>query len=80
MTEQEPITFDPRKPKLRSRVTNSDGTPVVGTAEGFTLLGNSSAFNRMLLLVEKLSKVNAPVLLEGETGTGKGDGRPRYTL
>ena len=44
---------------------------MMGTAEGFTLLGNSLAFNRMLLLVEKLSKVNAPVLLEGETGTGK---------
>ncbi|WON73528.1 sigma-54 dependent transcriptional regulator [Nitrosospira sp. Is2] len=46
--------------------------PAVATGKNsFTLLGNSSAFNQMLLLLEKLCKVNAPVLLEGETGTGK---------
>lgn len=37
----------------------------------FTLLGNSSAFSQMLLLINKLAKVQAPVLIEGETGTGK---------
>lgn len=50
----------------------SKGKPDLGSGtNGFTLLGNSSAFNSMLLLVQKLSRVNAPVLLEGETGTGK---------
>lgn len=72
MNEQEHTAFDASKPKLRPRAYTSDVTPEVGGAGGsFTLLGNSSAFNRMLHLVEKLSKVNAPVLLEGETGTGK---------
>src|SRR5687768_8033425 len=42
-----------------------------GTTDRFTLLGNSSAFSKMLLLIEKLAKVQAPLLIEGETGTGK---------
>lgn len=40
-------------------------------ADGFNLLGNSSAFSRVLVLINKLAKVNAPILIEGETGTGK---------
>jgi DNA-binding NtrC family response regulator len=47
------------------------GTELGGIADHFTLLGNSSAFSRMLFLIGKLAKVNAPVLIEGETGTGK---------
>ena len=45
--------------------------PPGGPTDHFTLLGNSPAFSRMLLLIDKLAKVNAPVLIEGETGTGK---------
>jgi DNA-binding NtrC family response regulator len=36
-----------------------------------TLLGASPAFKRALHLIEKLSRLSAPVLIEGETGTGK---------
>lgn len=39
--------------------------------ESFQLLGKSTAFSRMLALVEKLAKTQAPLLIEGETGTGK---------
>jgi DNA-binding NtrC family response regulator len=42
-----------------------------GVTDHFTLLGNSSAFSRMLHLLDKLAKFQAPVLIEGETGTGK---------
>ncbi|MGH8684518.1 MAG: sigma 54-interacting transcriptional regulator [Nitrosospira sp.] len=42
-----------------------------GGLDRITLLGNSSAFSRMLRLIDKLAKVQAPVLIEGETGTGK---------
>ncbi len=36
-----------------------------------TMIGNSAAFSKMLALIEKFSKLRAPVLIEGETGTGK---------
>jgi DNA-binding NtrC family response regulator len=34
-------------------------------------IGSSPAFTEVLSLIEKLSKCDAPVLIEGETGTGK---------
>ncbi|MBA4142840.1 MAG: sigma-54-dependent Fis family transcriptional regulator [Nitrosospira sp.] len=72
MNQQELDTFDPSKAKPRPWVTSPNAaTALDRETDSFTLLGNSSAFKRMLLLVDKLSKVNAPVLLEGETGTGK---------
>lgn len=72
MNQQELDTFDPSKARPRPWVASPNLAPALdrGT-DSFTLLGTSSAFKRMLLLVDKLSKVNAPVLLEGETGTGK---------
>lgn len=36
-----------------------------------TLLGKSAVFTRALALVEKLARLSAPVMIEGETGTGK---------
>jgi two-component system response regulator GlrR len=47
------------------------GGSLGGAPDRFTLLGNSPAFSRMLVLIDKLAKVNAPLLIEGETGTGK---------
>jgi DNA-binding NtrC family response regulator len=41
------------------------------SGENFTLLGRSSAFAQMIALIDKVAKVQAPVLIEGETGTGK---------
>lgn len=38
---------------------------------GVSLLGSSPAFASALRLIEKLAKLSAPVLIEGETGTGK---------
>ena len=37
----------------------------------FSLIGSSIAFSRMLSMIEKFAKLHAPVLIEGETGTGK---------
>jgi DNA-binding NtrC family response regulator len=39
--------------------------------DSFLLLGRSDAFTRMVALIDKLAKVQAPLLIEGETGTGK---------
>ena len=36
-----------------------------------TLLGKSPVFTRALALIEKLARLSAPVMIEGETGTGK---------
>ena len=38
---------------------------------GVSLIGSSPAFTCVLQLIEKLAKLSAPVLIEGETGTGK---------
>lgn len=38
---------------------------------GFSFVGKSPVFAEVLALVERLSKCDAPVLIEGETGTGK---------
>ena len=37
----------------------------------FSLIGSSIAFSKMLSMIEKFGKLRAPVLIEGETGTGK---------
>jgi two-component system response regulator GlrR len=37
----------------------------------FSLIGSSAAFTRMLSMIDKLARLRAPVLIEGETGTGK---------
>jgi transcriptional regulator with GAF, ATPase, and Fis domain len=37
----------------------------------FSLIGSSIAFSKMLSMIEKFAKLRAPVLIEGETGTGK---------
>ncbi|MGH8763844.1 MAG: sigma 54-interacting transcriptional regulator [Nitrosospira sp.] len=52
-------------------VTVNEASEFERVTDRFTLLGNSSAFSRMLRLIDKLAKVQAPVLIEGETGTGK---------
>ncbi|SEO73759.1 sigma 54-interacting transcriptional regulator [Nitrosovibrio sp. Nv6] len=52
-------------------VTANETSEFERATDRFILLGNSSAFSRMLLLIDKLAKVQAPVLIEGETGTGK---------
>jgi transcriptional regulator with GAF, ATPase, and Fis domain len=36
-----------------------------------SLIGSSPAFTRMLSLIDKFGRLRAPVLIEGETGTGK---------
>jgi DNA-binding NtrC family response regulator len=46
------------------------GVAEIGT-DKFLLLGRSDAFTRMIALIDKLAKVQAPLLIEGETGTGK---------
>ena len=39
--------------------------------ETYSLIGCSIAFSKMKALIEKFAKLHAPVLIEGETGTGK---------
>lgn len=39
--------------------------------EGFELVGQSPAFHALLRLLGKMAACDAPVLIEGETGTGK---------
>jgi DNA-binding NtrC family response regulator len=41
------------------------------SAGAFNLVGSSAAFNRILKLIETFRRCDAPVLIEGETGTGK---------
>lgn len=72
MNHQDHSTYGMCKTNTRPWTAVTNETPEFGKiTDRFTLLGNSSAFNRMLLLTDKLSKVSAPVLIEGETGTGK---------
>jgi DNA-binding NtrC family response regulator len=72
MSQQELDTFNESAGERRSYSDALSKTlSIPNGTNSFPLVGNSSAFNRMLLLLEKLSKVDAPVLLEGETGTGK---------
>src|SRR5512139_3925943 len=63
-------TFDAYKtgssrPEIPKAITTSR------SGENVVLLGKSSAFEQMLALIDKVAKVQAPVLIEGETGTGK---------
>lgn len=39
--------------------------------EQYSLIGSSVVFSKMLMLIEKFAGLHAPVLIEGETGTGK---------
>lgn len=39
--------------------------------EYYSLIGSSIAFSKMKTLIEKFASLHAPVLIEGETGTGK---------
>lgn len=39
--------------------------------EYYSLIGSSIAFSKMKTLIEKFARLHAPVLIEGETGTGK---------
>lgn len=39
--------------------------------DGMSLAGNSPAFRRALALIDRLARLDATVLIEGETGTGK---------
>src|SRR5688500_4381137 len=72
MNHQDHSTYGMCKTNPRPWTAVTNEAPEFGKiTDRFTLLGNSSAFNRMLLLIDKLSKVSAPVLIEGETGTGK---------
>lgn len=63
-------TFDSNKPRA-SRSQNTQDCLSRRGGENVALLGKSPAFAQMLTLVDKVAKVQAPVLIEGETGTGK---------
>ena len=41
------------------------------SANGFVLVGKSEAFKKVLAVAKRVAKTNAPVLITGETGTGK---------
>lgn len=42
-----------------------------GAIDRFALAGNSEAFRKALSFIAKLAQLDVPVLIEGETGTGK---------
>jgi two-component system response regulator GlrR len=39
--------------------------------DGISMAGSSTAFRRVLNLIDRLAQLDVPVLIEGETGTGK---------
>jgi transcriptional regulator with GAF, ATPase, and Fis domain len=39
--------------------------------EGISLAGDSAAFRKAVILIDKVAQFDVPVLIEGETGTGK---------
>jgi transcriptional regulator with GAF, ATPase, and Fis domain len=61
-----------RKADVQQLFDRDDGMTESGIrTDKFLLLGRSDAFTRMIALIDKLAKVQAPLLIEGETGTGK---------
>ena len=57
---------------LRVERGAEDGEPLVSDAMGFgRLLGRSAAMRRLYSALERLAKSTAPLVIEGETGTGK---------
>jgi two-component system response regulator GlrR len=63
-------TFESNKTRA-SRSQSPKTIPSSRNGENGILLGQSPAFAQMLALVDKVAKVHAPLLIEGETGTGK---------
>lgn len=61
-----------RKADVQQLFAGDNGMTESGIrTDKFLLLGRSDAFTRMIALIDKLAKVQAPLLIEGETGTGK---------
>jgi len=55
----------------RNMQFNFDSTAIVEEFIGFNLIGQSPEFLKTLNLIKKISRCDAPVCIEGETGTGK---------
>jgi transcriptional regulator with GAF, ATPase, and Fis domain len=51
--------------------TGDEPLEVDGRAKSLGMIGRSAKFNQAMLLLKKMSSSEAPVLIEGETGTGK---------
>ena len=51
--------------------TSANQDKLVEEFAQFNLIGKSTIFLNVLFLIKKLSKCSAPVLIQGETGTGK---------
>ncbi|MEW8353467.1 MAG: sigma-54 dependent transcriptional regulator [Candidatus Thiodiazotropha sp.] len=63
-----------RELELRlQRIMDSDDESheTADCAQSLGMIGRSAKFNQALVLLKKMSSSDAPVLLEGETGTGK---------
>jgi DNA-binding NtrC family response regulator len=60
---------------LRAAVAGADGAGADGVGDGATdephMVGTSAAMRRVFETIRKFASVNAPVLITGETGTGK---------
>ncbi|WP_300462109.1 sigma-54 dependent transcriptional regulator [Desulfobacula sp.] len=50
--------------ELKSQLTKTNEKPIV--------IGNSSAMNKVMRVIEKVSPVDSNILIQGESGTGKG--------
>ncbi len=56
---------------MNSDSTRTDGTDSDTDILAFHMAGHSPAFEEMARLIRKIAACDAPVLIEGETGTGK---------